>query len=163
MKIIILAASFAAISISVCADSDGHNHSANSHGEIPSHAASGDFDQTAVHGDLARIDGLLRTTFETETGTLSLNPILIAGDHAMVGWVQDGRGGRAILSKDSHGVWTINLCGGAMIKGREAFEALGLPATDATHMAAEQEIEEAKLDQRTIALMDSFGSTVFVD
>ncbi|MBU3033773.1 copper uptake system-associated protein [Tritonibacter mobilis] len=148
-------------------DHSGHgmkaeDHGDNAHGadDMPSHAAPAAFDQASIHGDAARIDGLLRATFETAEARLTLAPLLIAGDHAMVGWVQEGRGGRAMLSKDGHGIWTLTLCGGAAIKGQAAFEALGVPAVDAATLAEAQESEEAKLDHHAVMLMDSFGETV---
>lgn len=144
-----------------------HNHSdhgtAHGHGDVPSHAAPAAFDQTSLKGDVARIDGLLRATFETSENNLSLAPLIVVGNHAMVGWVQDGRGGRAMLTRNDHGIWALNLCGGDGIKGKAAYEALGLSPKDAAEMSAQQEREEAKLSSHNLHLMDSFGDTIHFD
>jgi len=124
------------------------------------HAAPAGFDQTAVQGDDARIEGLLRATFETAERPLALDPLLIAGDRAVVGWVQGDMGGRALLEKDSAGLWRVVLCAGEGLKGQTNMEAMGVPAGQAGILAAAQAKAEAMLPPETVALLDSFGEPV---
>jgi copper(I)-binding protein len=56
----------------------GHDHAA-AHGSA-AHTAPSSFDQAALMGDAARIDGLLRATFGTAENPLSLGPVLIGGN-----------------------------------------------------------------------------------
>jgi len=138
---------------------DGMGHGTE-HAGMASHSAPADFDQGAIEGDAGRIDGLLRATFETHGNPLRLNPVLIEGDRAIVGWIQGEMGGRALLERDAAGLWRVALCAGDGLKGQAKMEAMGLSVDVATKLAAAQAEAEAKLDAAAIAKLDSFGEPV---
>jgi periplasmic copper chaperone A len=130
---------------------------------MPDHTAPAGFDQAGITGDAARIDGLLRSMFETPGNALMLDPVLIEGDVAVVGWVQGDRGGRALLERADTGLWRVALCAGDGLKGAENMRALGLRAETAARLAAAQEVAEAALPSETRAKFAAFGEAVRFD
>ena len=66
-------------------------------------------------GDDAQIVTVLRSSFDRPEAPLSVAPVVVVGDHAIAGWVQDKRGGRALMRK-VRGAWTIHLCSGDPLK-----------------------------------------------
>ncbi|NEI73791.1 copper uptake system-associated protein [Rhizobium lusitanum] len=108
------------------------------------------------------IPATMKAMFETPEKPLAIRPIVGHGDWAVAGWVQDGRGGRALLRK-SHGGWVVRLCSGDSLKDADALQKIGLTRDDAQAIAADLSIAEAKLDARTLALLSSFEGTVMMD
>ncbi|WP_294928420.1 copper uptake system-associated protein [uncultured Paracoccus sp.] len=127
-----------------------------------SHDGAG-FDQARVEGDEARITGLLKDMFETENAPLSVAPILIEGDTAVIGWSQEDRGGRALLRRDAQGFWRVSLCAGDGLKGEANMAALGVEPEAATRLAAIQAQEEAALPPEQVARFASFDGVMHVD
>lgn len=56
---------------------------------------------------------LLASTFEKPGSALSLDPIVVEGDGAVVGWIQGDMAGRAFL-RNRQGTWTIVACGATL-------------------------------------------------
>lgn len=133
--------------------------------------AGSDDDMSGMAGmaDMKHMDGTgdaqkdipatLKAMFETKEKPLSIEPVVVQGDWAVAGWVQDGRGGRALLKKSMHG-WTVYLCSGDSLKDPEALEKIGIPAQDAKMIAAGITTADARLDAKTLALFSSFEGTV---
>lgn len=137
-----------------------HGHDDHGAHAVPPHGAPAAFDQVALSGDRARIEGLLRAMFETPEAALVLDPVLIEGDVAIIGWVQGENGGRALLERDDHGLWSVRLCAGEGLKGEENLRATGIAADAAARFASAQAEAEAALPSGTVALLDSFGPAV---
>lgn len=135
-------------------------HPAPGH-ELTSHEAA--FDQTSVSGDEARITGLLKEMFETENSQLTVAPILIDGDEAIIGWSQDGRGGRALLRRDAHGLWRVSICAGDGLKGEENMLRMGIEPAVAARLAAAQAEAEAALDPAHAEQFALFDQELFFD
>jgi hypothetical protein len=77
------------------------------------------------------IPARLKLMFETADKPLELTPVVaVQADWAIVGWRQDGRGGRALLKKTHHG-WSIYLCSGDSLKDAGTLQKIGLSANDA--------------------------------
>jgi copper(I)-binding protein len=108
------------------------------------------------------IPATMKVMFETPEKPLAIAPVVVHGDRAVAGWIQDGRGGRALLKKGVHG-WTVHLCSGDGLKDAAALEKIGLPTDDAKAIAAELADAEAKLDPQTTTLFASFEGTVMMD
>lgn len=62
---------------------------------------TGAFADTA--SDQQNIQHLMRHTWERPDAPLDVGPITVEGDHAVVGWTQGERGGRALLGKNDKG------------------------------------------------------------
>ncbi len=108
------------------------------------------------------IPATLKAMFETPGKPLTIRPVVAHGDWAVAGWVQDGRGGRALLKKGNAG-WTVHLCSGDSLKDADALQKIGVTRDDAHAIATDLSVAEAKLDAKTLALFSSFEGTVMMD
>lgn len=108
------------------------------------------------------IPARLKLMFETADKPLELTPVVaVQADWAIVGWRQDGRGGRALLKKTHHG-WSIYLCSGDSLRDAGTLQKIGLPANDAAALAAKLRDAEANIDSPTLALLSSFEGTAMM-
>lgn len=76
--------------------------------------------------DQMAIRQLLNDIFEKPDSPLSLEPVVIDDDAAIVGWIQGDLAGRAFL-RNASGRWTIVACGGDALKAAATLQRLGLP------------------------------------
>lgn len=145
---------------------EGHAHGAHGrghdHGPRHDHDGPG-FDQTKVDGDEARITGLLKDMFETADSELTVAPLSIEGDVAIIGWSQDGTGGRALLRRDEAGFWRVSICAGAGLKGAANMVQMGVEPEVAARLSAMQAEAEAALTPEHAAQLDMFGEELFFD
>ncbi|KRB63045.1 hypothetical protein ASE04_01710 [Rhizobium sp. Root708] len=108
------------------------------------------------------IPARLKAMFETPEKPLTVNPVVVQGDWAIAGWLQDGRGGRALLKNSPHG-WSVYLCSGDGITEANALEKIGVSAADASALSSALKAAEAKLDTKTLQLFSSFEGTVLME
>lgn len=113
-------------------------------------------------GDEVAIAATMKAHWETGGAPLTVDPVVVSGDHAIASWRQDGKGGRALLSRDGHHGWTVALCSGESLRKAANLEAFGVPAEAASALAAALAAAEAKLDPAAVALFDSFEGTVLM-
>lgn len=144
----------------VAPGSDSHG---GGHGAQDAHSHAPRFDQAAVEGDEARIIGLLKDMFETEESELTVAPLLIDGDIAIIGWSQDGTGGRALLRRDGAGLWRVSICAGAGLKGEANMIQMGIEPAAAARLADGQARAEAALAPEHASQLDMFGEELFFD
>ncbi|MBX4875379.1 copper uptake system-associated protein [Rhizobium bangladeshense] len=104
----------------------------------------------------------LKMMFERPDKPLDINPVVVQAGWAIVGWRQDGRGGRVLMKKTHHG-WSAYLCSGDSLKDAGTLEKLGLPADDAAALAGKLENAEAGFDSSALALFSSFEGTVMLN
>lgn len=140
----------------------GHSHAGHGHAGHAAHGAA-TFDQASVQGDEARITGLLQDMFQTPEAPLTVAPVLIDGDLAVIGWSQDGNGGRALLRRDDQGLWRVSLCAGDGLRGEANLIALGVDAPAAARLAAAQAQAEAALPPEQVARFALFEGVLHVD
>jgi ribulose 1,5-bisphosphate synthetase/thiazole synthase len=107
------------------------------------------------------IRGLLMDSFNRQEARLAVDPIVVANDHAIADWIQDNRGGRALLRRKA-GQWVIVLCSGNGIKSADAMRLAGVPAADAAKLAASLESAEKTMPTDQLALLASFKGTVLM-
>ena len=107
------------------------------------------------------IPARLKLMFERPDKPLDIAPVVVQGDWAIVGWRQDGRGGRALMKKTNHG-WSVYLCSGDSLKDAGTLEKIGLSTNDAAGLAARLKDAEAGLDSSVLALLSSFQGTVMM-
>lgn len=115
--------------------------------------------QHAATSDEHQITALLRATFDNPQAPLSVAPVVVAGDHAIAGWVQDSRGGRALMRK-VRGTWTIHLCSGDPLKHADMLASTGIPADVAKSLAERLAAAERALPAATVALFSTFEGVV---
>jgi hypothetical protein len=110
----------------------------------------------------AAIRELLSSAFEKPGSALYLDPIVIEGDAAIVGWTQGDMAGRAFL-RARHGQWTIVACGGDALKAAATLQRLGLPQAPAERLAASLVTAEAVTDPKRVARFATFGELMQLD
>lgn len=101
--------------------------------------------------DQHTIEHLMRHTWEHPDAPLEVGPITLEGNHAVAGWTQGERGGRALLSKNDKG-WRVVLCTGDALLDPATLRSAGLSADAASHMSqavrqAESTLPESRVKQ----------------
>jgi periplasmic copper chaperone A len=112
-----------------------------------------------AHEDKHQIVVLMKSIFDTPDNPLAVAPVVVRGDNAIAGWAQGDKGGRALLWRKD-GKWDIRLCSGASLKDAKMLEGAGFSTEDAKSMIDELVAEEAKMDQKVVAMFDLFEGTV---
>jgi hypothetical protein len=115
-----------------------------------------------VGADQNSIGRLLHGMFDKPAETLSVEPIMVSGDHAIADWAQGQMGGRALLRRQ-HQSWTLILCAGDGIKSKEALLKAGVPAVDAEKLERDMTTAEAKLTPERTAMFSRFEGLVMMD
>lgn len=105
---------------------------------------------------------LLMRTFDRPNAGLSVDPVVVANDHAIADWTQDKLGGRALLRRRA-GRWTIVLCSGDGIKSADALRQAGVPASDAVSLAARLASAEKSMLPERHALLSTFEGTLLLE
>jgi hypothetical protein len=138
-------------------------HSGHKHPEAhPAHGAGSAYEPAPTGDAAVDITAKLKAMFETEGNPLAVEPVVVAGDWAIAGWTQDGKGGRALLKRKGEG-WSIHLCSGDSLKQADVLTKIGIPATDANDLAHHLAEAEKSLPAETLALFASFEGTVMVE
>ncbi len=105
---------------------------------------------------------VMREQFETADKPVTTDPIVMQSDWAIVGWQQDGRGGRVLLKKGPHGYATL-LGSGDSLKDPASLVGFGVDEADAKVLADRLSKAESILKPETVALFSSFVGTVKLD
>lgn len=107
----------------------------------------------------AALAQVLRASFEQPGRPMQLDPVLPAGRWGLVGWRQDGRGGRALLRRDPAG-WTLVACAGRALRDPAVLQAAGMDAAEARALARRMTTAERSLSPRLSAELDRFPTLV---
>jgi len=102
---------------------------------------------------------LLMDSFNKPGSQLAVDPIVVANDHAIADWIQDGRGGRALLRRRD-GKWSLILCSGDGIKSAAALQQAGVPASDAANLAERLQAAESTVSSDKRAMLSTFEGAV---
>lgn len=126
--------------------------------------ASASLGATAADGtaDQASIRRVLMTTFDKPEARLSVDPVVVIGDHAVAGWTQGERGGRALLLRHAT-EWRITLCAGDGLKQAKTLREAGIAPSDADALAKGLAIAEGKLPAAQRAKFSTFDGVVRMD
>jgi hypothetical protein len=112
-----------------------------------------------VTADQASIRRVLMTTFDKPEARLVVDPVVVVGVHAVAGWAQGERGGRALLLRRGTD-WHITLCAGDGLKQAEVLREAGLSQADADSLAKGLATAEAKLPAAQRARFATFDGVV---
>ena len=112
--------------------------------------------------DETTIASLLHGMFDKPGETLLVEPVVVAGDHAIADWTQGQMGGRALLRRGQK-QWTLILCAGDGIKSADAMQMGGVPPADAKALETGLATAEAKLSPERLALFSRFEGLVGMD
>ena len=129
------------------------------------YAAASNFElapAASAGSDEASISQLLHGMFDKPQEPLSVEPVVVSGDHAVADWAQGQMGGRALLRRHQR-AWTIILCAGDGIKSKDALMKVGVPATDAERLESDMAAAEAKLAPEKVAMFSRFEGLVMMN
>jgi len=112
--------------------------------------------------DAQAIEHSMKKLFDKPEAPLSVAPISIEGDYAVAGWIQSGKGGRALLKKEK-GHWSIQVCGGDGLKNSSALVQTGMSSANAERLAKKVQMSEAKLSADQLKKLSMFEGVVKVD
>ena len=132
-----------------------HDHSKMNHN------AAAQMDMSGMN-DPQIIEHMMKAQFDKPEAPLTVKPVVIQGDFAIGGWLQDKMGGYALLKK-TEGKWAIHLCTGGAVKDEANLVKMSIPAEDARTLAATLNAELAKLDAAEVTQLDSFEGTVMIE
>ena len=112
--------------------------------------------------DAQAIEHNMKKLFDKPDAPLAVAPVTIEGDYAMAGWIQSGKGGRALLKKEK-GQWSIQVCGGDGLKKASALSQTGMPIATAERLVAKVQTAEAKLSADQLQKLSMFDGIVKVE
>lgn len=129
------------------------------HHKHDDHVASMDMNQS--EDPQKAIPAVMKGIFETSDKKLAVEPVVVQGNFAVAGWLQDGRGGRALLKKGDRG-WAIHLCSGDSVKDAANLAKVGMSEADAQSLADKLAFAESSVDLETLKLFANFEGTVMM-
>lgn len=109
--------------------------------------------------DKAAIRTLMAAEWDKPDAKLLVDPLVVDGDHALAGWTQGSRGGRALLRKSS-GKWAVVLCSGDPLKYASALIEAGVEKDSADRLARGLAEAERQLPPQQVALFSTFEGVV---
>jgi len=109
----------------------------------------------------AQIIQALKTQFDRPVSPLEVPVVVVSGDYAVADWLQDNRGGRALLRHDAAG-WQTLMCGGAQFKSPQALRQAGVRDEDAQRLSQELARHEKSLSDVQLIQINSFEGIVNV-
>ncbi len=112
--------------------------------------------------DAQRIEHAMKSLFDKPDAPLKVVPVTIDGNYAVAGWVQSGRGGRALLKKEKN-AWIIQVCGGDGLTQAAQLAMTGMTADVAQRLAVKVAAEEKKLPVDVLKKLAMFEGVVKVD
>ena len=97
----------------------------------------------------------LQGVFDRPESRLVVPSVAFAGDYAVAGWLQDGRGGRTLLKRSAEG-WEFVVCGGEELCSPAGLREAGLPVALIEPMARAVQASEASLPAHQRATLGDF-------
>ena len=116
----------------------------------------------AADGGTSAIRTLLMHRFDKPEARLVVEPVVVRGGHAVAGWVQGERGGRALLLLE-HGKWKLVACAGDAFKEAAELELAGITPADARSLAKSLAAAEAKLPAEQVRKLSLFEGVMRMD
>ncbi|GAB1477672.1 hypothetical protein MASR2M74_02140 [Paracoccaceae bacterium] len=137
------------------------DHSKMDHSQMGSsqkHGVTAALDTTGMTDDAA-IVAIMKAQFDTPENPLTVEPVVVEGEHALASWAQGDKGGRALLERRD-GVWTIVLCGGADLRMPAFLTEHGVSSADA--LSKMFNTAEDALGAEKVSLYSSFEGVVMI-
>ena len=116
----------------------------------------------AQANDSHAIEHAMKKLFDKPEAPLKVAPVSVEGEFAVAGWLQDKRGGRALLQK-RHGQWVITVCAGDGLKQVDTLVQTGMSPETAKRLAAKVAAQEARLSADVLKRFASFEGMLRVD
>lgn len=116
----------------------------------------------AAGPDETAVRAVLMAQFDKPEARLQVQPVVVVGQTAIASWVQQERGGRALLFR-KQGQWHIAACGGDGFKDARALQDAGVSAQDARALVQALNDEEARLPAGQRAKFSTFQGVLPLD
>jgi hypothetical protein len=127
-------------------------HASNEHKPVAAHPAN----------DAQAVVQVMKKQFDQPQSPLKVAPVVVEADWALAGWLQDARGGRALLQK-RHGQWVIVVCAGDGLREAQALIHTGMTADMAAALVKKLVAAESRLPAATLKKFASFEGMLRVD
>jgi hypothetical protein len=118
--------------------------------------------RAAAGADDDAVRDVLMKAFDRPEARLVVDPVVVAGAHAIADWTQGTHGGRALLRQGVKG-WVLILCAGDGIKDPKALQLAGLSATEAAELTTRLAAREQSLSAEQLVRLSSFEGIVRMD
>lgn len=109
--------------------------------------------------ETAAIETALKVQWDKPNHPIRVPVIVTHGDYAIADWIQEPRGGRALLKREQRG-WQTLLCGATNMKQVHNLVSAGVPREDAAHLADALAQKEKRLTDADKTLINSFKGIV---
>lgn len=139
-------------------DEAAMDHSKMGHGAHKGHDMAAMVDTTGM-ADPEAIAAVMKAQFDTPENPLVVEPVTVEGDHAIAGWAQGDKGGRALLERRD-GMWVIVLCGGQDLRMPEFLGQNGVSAAET--LSKMYNDAEDGLGADKVALFSTFEGVVMI-
>jgi hypothetical protein len=116
---------------------------------------------SASEADVGAIRHVMMATWDKPESRLVVEPVVIAGDHAIAGWSQGEMGGRALLRRKGT-AWEVVLCAGDDLKRADVLHKVGLSHGLAVGLAQDLAAAEKSVAPARLALFSKFEGLVMV-
>lgn len=114
---------------------------------------------TSGLSDSDAVIATLKAQFDTPENPLTVDPVVVDGDHALASWAQGDKGGRALLERRD-GVWQVILCGGPDLRMPAFLAQHGVTAAET--LSQMFNAAEDGLGADKVALSSSFEGVVMI-
>ena len=112
--------------------------------------------------DQAQIETLLKDQFDQPDSPLRVLPIVIDGSHAVAGWSQGDKGGRAYLTKTGSS-WSVRMCSGESLTQEDTYTQFGVSNAQASSLTSKLLQEEKIMGDGFSERLSSFQGTIILD
>lgn len=112
--------------------------------------------------DEQSIEHAMKSLFDKPGSPLKVAPVSVEGAYAVAGWIQNNRGGRALLKKEN-GKWLIMVCGGDDLKKAQTLSMTGITPSSATKLAQKISAAEKHLSTDELNKLSMFDRIIRVD
>ena len=112
--------------------------------------------------DEGPIRHLMINQFDRPEARLSVAAIAIESPYAIASWLQDGRGGRALL-RIKEGNWSIILCSGESLTNKDSLVQIGIDPHISQRLINNLTVLEKKLSEQDRLLLDTFEGEIILE
>lgn len=119
------------------------------------------FPANGSEADANAIRHVMIATCDKPESRLVVDPVVIAGEHAIAGWSQGETGGRALLRRKG-AAWDVILCAGDDLKRVDVLHKVGVAPAAAEALARDWAAAEMSVAPARLSLFSKFEGLVMV-
>jgi hypothetical protein len=112
----------------------------------------GSIQQYSNYANEKRIESTLKKLFEKPGEPLVVLAVRTEGDVALADWLQDGKGGRALLQKYND-EWSLTVCGGASLREATPLLVIGMTRDAADRLLGALQAAESNSSNENLKIL----------